>query len=89
MQKIPYMLVIGDQEWADETVNVRKYREAESETYPLTDFVSLAMQFNQPYRNIISGVMACPRIKRVSAGAPNSMLWLAFEVPFNAGDSSL
>ena len=32
MQKIPYMLVVGDKEVEDEAVNVRKYGEQKSET---------------------------------------------------------
>ena len=38
MQKIPYMLVVGDQEAADKTVNVRKYGEQKSETIAFTEF---------------------------------------------------
>ena len=38
MQKIPYMLVVGDQEVADKTVNVRKYGEQKSETVALYRF---------------------------------------------------
>jgi threonyl-tRNA synthetase len=40
MQKIPYMLVVGDQEVSDEAVNVRKYGEQKSETVPFVDFLS-------------------------------------------------
>ena len=40
MQKIPYMLVVGDQEVTDEAVNVRKYGEQKSETVPFVDFLS-------------------------------------------------
>ncbi|MEC1262832.1 threonine--tRNA ligase [Bacillus swezeyi] len=43
MQKIPYMLVVGDQEAANEAVNVRKYGEQKSETVPLQDFVKKAV----------------------------------------------
>ena len=39
MQKIPYMLVVGDQEVTDEAVNVRKYGEQKSETVPFEDFL--------------------------------------------------
>lgn len=39
MQKIPYMLVVGDQEAANHTVNVRKYGEQKSETVPFADFI--------------------------------------------------
>ncbi len=38
MQKIPYMLVVGDQEAANKTVNVRKYGEQKSETIAFTEF---------------------------------------------------
>ncbi len=40
MQKIPYMLVVGDKEVAEEAVNVRKYGEQKSETVSFADFVS-------------------------------------------------
>ncbi|WP_417899368.1 threonine--tRNA ligase [Bacillus haimaensis] len=39
MQKIPYMLVIGDNEIQERDVNVRKYGEQKSETVPLEKFV--------------------------------------------------
>ncbi|MEI4789174.1 threonine--tRNA ligase [Bacillus sp. FJAT-53060] len=39
MQKIPYMLVVGDQEAENGAVNVRKYGEQDSETMDLEDFV--------------------------------------------------
>lgn len=39
MQKIPYMLVVGDNEVAENAVNVRKYGEQKSETVPFADFV--------------------------------------------------
>lgn len=38
MQKIPYMVVVGDQEAANEAVNVRKYGEQKSESMPLETF---------------------------------------------------
>ena len=37
-QKVPYTLVIGDQELADQTVTVRKYGEQETTTMSLADF---------------------------------------------------
>ncbi|KAA6448650.1 threonine--tRNA ligase [Bacillus swezeyi] len=43
MQKIPYMLVVGDQEAENEAVNVRKYGEQKSETVPLQDFLKKAV----------------------------------------------
>ncbi|MGG0720237.1 threonine--tRNA ligase [Robertmurraya massiliosenegalensis] len=39
MQKIPYMLVVGDNEMAEKAVNVRKYGEQKSETVPFSDFL--------------------------------------------------
>ena len=41
VNKIPYSLVIGDQEVADNTVTVRKYGEKETETMAFDDFVTL------------------------------------------------
>jgi len=38
MQKIPYMLVLGDKEVAENAVNVRKYGEQKSETMSFEDF---------------------------------------------------
>ncbi|PHD78536.1 threonine--tRNA ligase [Bacillus sp. AFS043905] len=40
MQKIPYMLVVGDNEAKEDSVNVRKYGEQKSETIAFEDFVS-------------------------------------------------
>ncbi|MGG3572778.1 threonine--tRNA ligase [Bacillus gobiensis] len=40
MQKIPYMLVVGDQESKDGAVNIRKYGEQKSETVSLDEFVA-------------------------------------------------
>src|SRR5690606_2760478 len=39
MQKIPYMLVVGDNEIKEEAVNVRKYGEQKSETVPFKEFI--------------------------------------------------
>ncbi len=41
MQKVPYMLVVGDNEVADKAVNVRKYGEQKSETIPFDEFLEL------------------------------------------------
>jgi len=41
MQKIPYMLVLGDKEVADGAVNVRKYGEQKSETMSFEDFKNM------------------------------------------------
>ncbi|CAM3921770.1 threonyl-tRNA synthetase [Lederbergia lenta] len=41
MQKIPYMLVVGDNEIEEEAVNVRKYGEKKSETISFKEFVEL------------------------------------------------
>ncbi|MDQ0230998.1 threonine--tRNA ligase [Metabacillus malikii] len=38
MQKIPYMLVVGDNEITENAVNVRKYGEQKSETVPFEQF---------------------------------------------------
>ncbi|ARB38080.1 threonine--tRNA ligase [Bacillus subtilis] len=43
MQKIPYMLVVGDQEAENGAVNVRKYGEQNSETISLDEFVKKAV----------------------------------------------
>ncbi|QED48884.1 threonine--tRNA ligase [Cytobacillus dafuensis] len=40
MQKIPYMLVVGDNEVAEKAVNVRKYGEQKSETISFADFTA-------------------------------------------------
>ncbi|MGO1058880.1 threonine--tRNA ligase [Planococcus sp. FY231025] len=41
MQKVPYMLVIGDQELENGSVNVRKYGEQKSESMPFDDFLNM------------------------------------------------
>ena len=41
MLKIPYMLVVGDQEQENGQVNVRKYGEQKSETMPFEDFLNM------------------------------------------------
>jgi threonyl-tRNA synthetase len=41
MLKIPYMLVVGDQEQENGKVNVRKYGEQKSETMPFEDFLNM------------------------------------------------
>ncbi|CEG23207.1 Threonine--tRNA ligase 1 [Planococcus massiliensis] len=41
MQKVPYMLVLGDQEVENGSVNVRKYGEQKSESMPFDDFLKL------------------------------------------------
>ncbi|WP_347549341.1 threonine--tRNA ligase [Pseudalkalibacillus hwajinpoensis] len=40
MQKIPYMLVVGDKEVEGEAVNVRRYSQQNSETVSLSEFTS-------------------------------------------------
>jgi threonyl-tRNA synthetase len=40
MQKIPYMLVVGDKEVENQAVNVRKYGEQNSETKPFSEFLT-------------------------------------------------
>lgn len=44
MQKIPYMLVIGDKEMESGFVNVRKYGEQNSESIPFDEFLSRLQQ---------------------------------------------
>ena len=39
MQKVPYMLVVGDNEVAEKAVNVRKYGEQKSETIAFDEFL--------------------------------------------------
>ena len=39
-QKIPYQLVVGDKEVAEDQVNVRRYGSKETETVSITDFVA-------------------------------------------------
>ena len=39
MQKIPYMLVLGDKEIESGEVNVRKYGEKKSESMPFEEFL--------------------------------------------------
>jgi threonyl-tRNA synthetase len=43
MQKIPYMLVVGDKEVEENAVNVRKYGEQKSETKPFDQFLELLL----------------------------------------------
>lgn len=40
IQKIPFMLVVGDKEVESNTVNIRKYGEKRSESKPIDEFVS-------------------------------------------------
>ena len=44
MQKIPYMLVVGDNEITEKAVNVRKYGEQKSETVPFEQFLTMIKQ---------------------------------------------
>ena len=44
VKKVPYALVVGDQEVADGTVNLRKYGEKESQTMKFDDFIALLME---------------------------------------------
>ncbi|WP_077622668.1 threonine--tRNA ligase [Sediminibacillus massiliensis] len=44
IQKIPYMLVLGDEERGTNAVNVRKYGEQESEIVPVDQFKELILQ---------------------------------------------
>ncbi|MRH42899.1 threonine--tRNA ligase [Aquibacillus halophilus] len=40
MQKVPFALVVGDKEIESNSVNVRRYGEKDSETKPLSEFIS-------------------------------------------------
>ena len=40
--KVPYMLVVGDQEESDETVAVRRHREGDLGAMPIGDFAARA-----------------------------------------------
>lgn len=44
MQKIPYMIVVGDKEVEDGAVNIRKYGEQKSESVPYADFEAMLKQ---------------------------------------------
>lgn len=44
MQKIPFMLVVGDNEMSENAVNVRKYGEQKSETMSFDTFLSAVLQ---------------------------------------------
>jgi threonyl-tRNA synthetase len=44
IQKIPYMLVVGDNEIQEHSVNVRKYGSQQSETVPFSNFVSSVIE---------------------------------------------
>lgn len=44
MQKIPYMLVLGDNEVKENTVNIRKYGDQQSESVPFEDFKKKIVQ---------------------------------------------
>lgn len=53
MQKIPYMLVVGDQEAENGAVNVRKYGEQKSETISLDDFVKKAVAEAKDRKSVV------------------------------------
>ncbi len=44
MSKVPYMLVVGDNEIQEEAVNVRKYGEQKSETIPTSEFIQAILK---------------------------------------------
>lgn len=50
MQKIPYMIVVGDQEVSSETVNIRKYGEKKTETLPLRQFIEELKEVVEKYQ---------------------------------------
>jgi len=39
--KIPFALVLGDNEMASNSVNIRRYGEKDTETLPIEDFIKL------------------------------------------------
>ncbi|MEQ6375702.1 threonine--tRNA ligase [Bacillaceae bacterium S4-13-56] len=41
MQKLPFQLVVGDQEIEKDTVNVRRYGQKDTETLPIDEFINL------------------------------------------------
>ena len=45
-QKIPYTLVLGDQEVENQTVTIRRYGSQDQETMSLEAFKSLCFTFN-------------------------------------------
>ncbi|WP_313891611.1 threonine--tRNA ligase [Psychrobacillus sp.] len=47
MQKVPYMLVLGDKELESGNVNVRKYGEQQSESIPFAEFLERILQETQ------------------------------------------
>lgn len=49
-QKIPYQIVVGDNEMEERSVSVRKYGEKESHTYELSSFLSMLEDEIQHYR---------------------------------------
>lgn len=53
MQKIPYMLVVGDQEAENGAVNVRKYGEQNSETISLDEFVKKAVAEARDRKSVV------------------------------------
>ncbi|MEG2915617.1 MAG: threonine--tRNA ligase [Oscillospiraceae bacterium] len=44
LEKIPYMLVVGDNEKAEKTVSVRSRKDGDKGTMPFTDFVAMALE---------------------------------------------
>jgi threonyl-tRNA synthetase len=44
LEKVPYTLVIGDREIADNTVSVRKFKEGPQGSMPADDFVQMALE---------------------------------------------
>jgi threonyl-tRNA synthetase len=40
LRKVPYMLIVGDQEQADGTVAVRRHREGDLGATPVGDFIA-------------------------------------------------
>lgn len=46
IKKVPYTIVIGDDEVSNNTLSVRKYGENEGQIYNVNDFIELVMNEN-------------------------------------------
>ncbi len=51
IQKVPYMLVLGDKEVESGEVNVRKYGEQQSESLPFDEFLTMIKEKNAKFKN--------------------------------------
>jgi threonyl-tRNA synthetase len=55
MRKVPYMIVVGDEERSSNTVNVRKYSEEQSESFSIGKFTEM-LQYETKSRKNTTGV---------------------------------